>query len=1384
MMDGGGLEPFFKTSGHPESGAGWKGTTIFDGKDAYTICDIIAETRLWQIYRIKREGPTEETNLVAYMTPYSGGGSTFVPDDYSNAIRDECLDKWEGLTKRCPEAIVELKWRSRNPCVLGVCNFALETFEHHMERFRDDVPSLLEDFISLLDKLQAIHESEHVHHDIKPSNILKVVEWKFADLELVSVPGSERPYGIGGTPDYMSPEKTMSGVVADNRSDIYSMGVILYRILTGKKGLPDDSSLDNALKDVQSEFRDVLMSALNPEMEGRYHSCNAFKTALVNAIDISERSNRNPGTIHNMSSDDHVSEAFKAFIGKDRQLDRESAYKELLKSDTPMGQIFQALMSYDGVGVKRDRDFARLTVKSIPGGIGKAFIGTETDPLAWWLKGWCYERGLGFEKSIDDAMECYMRSHQLDTQLHEGKYKVGTNALGSLLSESHDQSVKKKGFEYIKKAAEDGYVGAMYNLGLLYRDGTGTEASIDSAIHWLESAAKSGFYRAYLTLGKLHKDRRDLAAAVDCYKNAADRGISEAQTLLGILYEDGDGVERSYSEAVRLYRMASDADDVDAPYFLAWMYKEGKGVPPSLQEAFRLFEKAANLGNHSAQISLGLAYEYGEGVAESYSKAIECYRNAAEGGKARGWWYIGTMYMEGKGVEQSPDTAVNLFRRAAELGDDLAMQTLGDMYRTGDVLDQSYKDSYEWYMKAAENGCEEAMFNLGLFYEHGLYVDRSFDEAFNWFKKSADNGSIQGQYLVAYYYYRGIGVPRSLEEAASWAIKAADGGNEYAQMLVGHLYENGEGLPCSAEHAYRYYKDAISSYNGGAILQYVRLASKNDEIYRIFEAIDMISCTITDDESQSIHLTQDIFDILELMDSIQSIAESGNACAQFFTGFSYGVGFIVERSPKIAKLWFKKAAEHDDPDILSALGDTYREGIIVKRSLKKAYGLYLKASEGGNATAKFNLAVMYIRGDYVDRSIDAGIKALIEASEMGCVDAQRTLGDIYYNMRPDNLSREVATKWLMSAMNEGDLTSAILLGRIFVDDGCGIENARPVISRLFDASESRIPEAQYVLGRCYEIGWGVEKSLAKAEELYGSAAKDGCEEAKLALSNMYTSGVSPMGSFKEGTELLKELIKNGNDEAKVVMISKTFNSSIEPDDLDDAIHKLRKITTPCSDADVVLWFLYSQDPSNSSRKVAFIRAMSAAIGGDALARLVWSRISFRQNRTIETFPITSYLTDSMNRGYRSAGIYLKVVEDWTNGSLDIESIRASAIKGDTESKLLMGAICDLYLSDSLVESIQWYFKALDDGSLLALEPLYLVLTNVMGFDEFGTMFGDIFNQVGEMLKEAGSDIPGRLEPLYLLTGDKKHDSRIRKIIRKHAKEEKKWMERFTETKVS
>jgi hypothetical protein len=108
--------------------------------------------------------------------------------------------------------------------------------------------------------------------------------------------------------------------------------------------------------------------------------------------------------------------------------------------------------------------------------------------------------------------------------------------------------------------------------------------------------------------------KHDYASALRLARPVADQGDSRAQSLLGLIYFNGHGVQRNNAEAMKWYRRAADQGDADAQLKIGDMYFEGRVVAQDYPEAGRWYRLAADRGNAAAQYNLGILYARGDGV--------------------------------------------------------------------------------------------------------------------------------------------------------------------------------------------------------------------------------------------------------------------------------------------------------------------------------------------------------------------------------------------------------------------------------------------------------------------------------------------------------------------------------------------------------------------------------------------------------------------------------------------------------------------------------------------------------------------------------------------------------------------------------------------------
>jgi WD40 repeat protein len=174
---------------------------------------------------------------------------------------------------------------------------------------REGVRTKLRAMIEVCDAVQYAHLHGVIHRDLKPANVIigegwlpRVVDFGIA-RRLAKGDSITRPGAFAGTLAYASPEQVSGGAEGvDIRSDVYSLGVMLYEVLTGRRPYETDGSLTGAIANITTrtpeplrtlspgelpagtELEAIVGKALSKERAERYQTAGALKEDLQNWI--------------------------------------------------------------------------------------------------------------------------------------------------------------------------------------------------------------------------------------------------------------------------------------------------------------------------------------------------------------------------------------------------------------------------------------------------------------------------------------------------------------------------------------------------------------------------------------------------------------------------------------------------------------------------------------------------------------------------------------------------------------------------------------------------------------------------------------------------------------------------------------------------------------------------------------------------------------------------------------------------------------------------------------------------------------------------------------------------------------------------------------------
>ncbi|MGH2478045.1 MAG: tetratricopeptide repeat protein [Stellaceae bacterium] len=159
-----------------------------------------------------------------------------------------------------------------------------------------------------------------------------------------------------------------------------------------------------------------------------------------------------------------------------------------------------------------------------------------------------------------------------------------------------------EGLKILHSRAETGDVQAQIWLGEIYRDGQDVSKDYAKSVKWFGVAAKSGNALGQFEFGEMYflgeGVTQNHVVALEYYRLAANQGFAKAQVQVGMSYMgdygEGEAGFQDYNEAVRWFRLAAEQGDGDGQSLLGSMYEMGQGVPQDYVRAYMWDNLAAS----------------------------------------------------------------------------------------------------------------------------------------------------------------------------------------------------------------------------------------------------------------------------------------------------------------------------------------------------------------------------------------------------------------------------------------------------------------------------------------------------------------------------------------------------------------------------------------------------------------------------------------------------------------------------------------------------------------------------------------------------------------------------------------------------------------------
>jgi len=184
----------------------------------------------------------------------------------------------------------------------------------------------------------------------------------------------------------------------------------------------------------------------------------------------------------------------------------------------------------------------------------------------------------------------------------------------------------------------------------------------------------------------------------DRLRELASEGSSDDAVSLGLIYQQGLGVETDMVQAVGWFRRAAEAGHAEAQVLLGNCYRDGIGVEADIDEAFVWYEKASAQAGDEGLTLQGRRF-LTDGSRDE-RKAFRCFKKAAEAGHAEAQHLLGDCCLWGTGTMQDASRAAVWYRKAAKQGYKQAQLALCACYRNGIGVQRNSWEADLWEQSA------------------------------------------------------------------------------------------------------------------------------------------------------------------------------------------------------------------------------------------------------------------------------------------------------------------------------------------------------------------------------------------------------------------------------------------------------------------------------------------------------------------------------------------------------------------------------------------------------------------------------------------------------------------------------------------------------------
>ncbi len=576
--------------------------------------------------------------------------------------------------------------------------------------------------------LDAAHRLGIIHRDIKPANIVlaavpegeqvKVLDFGIAKIKEAHFGESKASLTetglLIGTAAYMSPEQAMGkkGDDLDGRSDLYSLGVVMYQMLAGELPLKADSDvgllmahlnvppapISDLRPDIPKGFADLVMQCLEKKREARPADAKAVVDALAALhadappitapLPAKAAAAASPYSVLDSSRETEVLEELRPILAP-------SAVTVRLNQPLEATPDPESLSEANPVAPGHERAY----------GTYLALAGILLAVVVIWM---VIRKRAEVRTPSSEASASGVSAEAPAAAPSPAPLSSSTPALTAATSPADTGgpppatrpapglTAHSTPPPHQRPVAKDSPSPQSHSS--VTSSSTGSTAALTgSAAAPAPSVEPKNPYEQ----GQEAFRQKKYEDATRWYQRAADGGNARAMSALGNMYAEGQGVARDPQQAQQWYEKAAKAGDAGAMDKLGRAAELGQDYP----QARQWYEKAVEGGDTDAMVDLGNLLEWGKGKGpKNYPKAKDLYEQAKAAGNSKALYHLGYLYEEGHGVPKDYTLARSLYEQAGN--DDDALYRLGYLYERGQGAPKDHQRARQFYQQVAAHDSE------------------------------------------------------------------------------------------------------------------------------------------------------------------------------------------------------------------------------------------------------------------------------------------------------------------------------------------------------------------------------------------------------------------------------------------------------------------------------------------------------------------------------------------------------------------------------------------------------------------------------------------------------------------------------------------------------